>query len=870
MTKRFPWRTALKIAGRESRAAPAKFVFVVLAVAVGVGSLTGVRSFSRAFRGALLVEARTLMAADLTVRVFSQPTPDQTAVLGGLEKRGVRLTQVTETVSMVSSAAVPEPLLVSVKAIDPSVYPFYGTVGLEPPGKLSERLTDDAVAVSEDLLIRLRVKVGESVRLGGQEFRVAGVVVEEPDRMTGSFNVGPRLMMSRGGLDRTGLITTGSRAAERYLLRLSPQSPGVAEVRNELRKVFPQARIVDFRESHPLITHGLDDATVFLSLVSLIAMIVGAVGVATAMRSHLEQKMDSIAVMKSLGGRSGQIMRIYLLQTAILGVSGSLLGILMGVLIERVFPLLIARYFSIRPGWRLDPVPAAQGLLVGVVVTLLFTLPPLLRIRRIRPTVILRRDMPEARPGWRARLRTAQAPLVAGVILVAGVGLITAWLSDSWRTAGVFVGGAAVCLAVMSGVAWALLGSLRSLLRRTGRRLPVPVRYGMANLYRPGNHAGAVLVALGTGVMFTLSVYLVQRSLLSRIMESAPPDMPNVFLVNVTEAERAGLVELIRKQPGVLQPPLVIASVEARLTAIDGVRLQPPRPREPQRDRRDDRDRREQRGQRPRTQRSRSVTWAESIPPDTDIVSGKWWSASPRPSEPSVSVAEEAARQLGIEPGSRLEFTMAGRVVNARVACLHRTEAVRPGSSIEYIFSPGSLDGLPTTYYGGVRVEPKAVAGLQRAVYDRYPTVTVVNIADVLVIVQDVMDQVAMVTRFVCAFVILAGAIILASSVAGTRFRRVREVAILKTLGATRGRIGSIFSVEFLILGGVAGLMGSLLASGFSALALDRLFRQTAFRVDVVPNLLAIALTALVAVAAGWLASARILGQKPLEVLRGE
>ncbi|HSW50945.1 MAG TPA: FtsX-like permease family protein, partial [Bryobacteraceae bacterium] len=712
----------------------------------------------------------------------------------------------------------------------------------------------------------LRVEPGETVRLGGQDFRVAGMVIEEPDRMTGSFNVGPRLMLSREGLDRTGLITLGSRAAERFLLRLGPGAPPVAEVQSALRQVFPRARIVDFRESHPMITRGLDDATVFLSLVSLIAMIVGAVGVATAMRSHLELKMDSIAVMKSIGARSGQIMRIYLLQTAILGLGGSLAGIVLGVLIERIFPLLISRYFSIRPPWRLDPVPAAQGLLIGLVITLLFTLPPLLRIRRIRPNVILRRDMPEARLGWRSRLRSSRASLLAGGLLLAGVAAITAWLSESWQTAGLFVGGALVCLSVMSGTAWALLLSLKWVLGRSAKLLPVPLRYGMANLYRPGNHAGAVLVALGTGVMFTLTVFLVQRSLLERILESAPPDMPNVFLVNITEAERGGLTDLIRRQPGVLQPPLVIASVEARLTAVDGVRLAPPAPREPGQPR----DRRGRPGERPRYQRSRSVTWADKVPPDTAIVSGAWWSNTPRPGETLVSVAEEEAQRLGVGPGSRLEFAMASRIVSARVACLHRTEAVRPGSSIEYIFNPGSLDGLPATYYGGVRVEPKAVGRLQRVLYERYPTVTVVNIADVLEIVQGVVDQVALVTRFVSMFTILAGAIILASSVAGTRFRRVREVAILKTVGATRGRIVGIISVEFLILGGVAGLMGSLLASGFSALALDRLFRQAEFRVDWAPNLAAIALAALVAIGAGWLASARILGRKPLEVLRGE
>ncbi len=866
MTDRFPWRTALKIAWRESRATPAKFLFVALAVAVGVAALTGVRSFSSSFRRVLLAEARTLMAADLTVRVFSQPDAEQAAVLQRLERSGVRITQITETVSMITSKAVPEPLLVSIKAVDPSVYPFYGSVRLAPQGRLSEKLTSDAVAVSEDLLLRLRVGVGETVRLGGEDFRVVGAVVEEPDRMTGSFNIGPRLLMTRDGLDRTGLITVGSRAAERFLLRLGPGAPPVAEVRETLRKAFPQSRIVDFRESHPLITHGLDDATVFLSLVSLIAMIIGAVGVATAMRAHLDLKMDSIAVMKSIGGRSGQIIRIYLLQTGMLGFGGSLLGVLLGMVVQRIFPFLISRYFSIRPDWRFDPVPAVQGLLIGVAVTLLFTLPPLLRVRQVRPSLILRREMPEARRSWRDRLRSSRASLAAMILLLAGVGAASAWVSESWRTAGLFVGGAIVCLSVMSGIGWILLISLQAAVGRIGRSLPVPLRYGMANLYRPGNHAGAVLVAMGTGVMFTLSVFLVQRSVLGRMLESAPPDMPNVFLVNITEGERAGLIDLIQRQPGILQPPLVIASVDARLTVIDGVRLEPPPPRSEDHDHHRQPDRR----QNARYQRSRTVTWAENVPPNTVIVSGAWWAGSSRPAEPLVSVAEEEADRLGVKPGSRLEFIMSGRMVTARVACVYRTEAVRPGSNIDYIFSPGALDGLPATYYGGVRVAPKAVGGLQKALYERYPTVTVVNIADVLEIVQGVVDQVALVTRFVSAFTILAGAIILASSVAGTRFRRIREVAILKTVGATRGKIVGIFSVEFVILGCVAGLMGSLLATGFSAIALDRLFRQASLQVDWLPNVAAVVLTALVAVAAGWLASARILNRKPLEVLRGE
>src|SRR5438876_3927933 len=252
---RLSWTTAFKIACREARASSPKFLFVILAVAIGVGSLTGVRGFSHAFQDLLLREARTLMAADLSLRVFALPTDAQTSVMQTLEKRGIERTWITETLSMVSSRAVPNPVLVSVKAVDPQVYPYYGAVKLDPPGAIRSALSPDAVAASDDLLLRLKVKVGDTVRLGGQDFRIVGVVTSEPDRMSGSLNVGPRVMISREGLERTGLITIGSRAAERYLFSLpARRTPGVAEVRAILKQAFPESVIADYTETHPIIT----------------------------------------------------------------------------------------------------------------------------------------------------------------------------------------------------------------------------------------------------------------------------------------------------------------------------------------------------------------------------------------------------------------------------------------------------------------------------------------------------------------------------------------------------------------------------------------------------------------------------------------
>lgn len=819
---------------------------------MGVGALTGVRGFSEAFRAMLTRDARKLMAADLTVRSFALADPVQQAAMDELTAQGVARTWISETASMLSAANHPYPVLVSIKAVDPAVYPFYGELKLDPPLPLRDALQPDTIAVSEDLLVRLDIKTGATVKLGAAEFRIAAIVAVEPDRMAGSLNVGPRILMSRPALDRSRLLTDTSRSAERYLFRFGPKSPHVEEARVKLKAVFPEAQIVDYRETHPLITRGLERSTIFLSLVSLIALIVGALGVAMAMHSHLQQKMDSIAVMKSLGARSLQIIRIYTLQTLMLGVFGGLAGIVVGLAVQRIFPVLLARYFHLQPALNWNPLSALQGLGVGVLTTMLFTLPPLLNIRRIRPSLILRREMEETRPSWRDRLRHGNAALAATALIGVGILGIVWWLSESLQTAAWFVGGFVVSLLLLSVIATGVLALLRLFTRRN-QTLPATVRHGIANIYRPGNQAPALLVALGLGVMFTLSVYLIQTSVLTQMSESAPPGMPNVFLINITSENSAGVQEMIAHQKGVTGRAEVVPLVASRITHINGDPIADKKWKGPMR----------------RFQMTRSVSWAATLAPQTVIVEGKYWAPSANAKKDGVQlcIAEDAAKSLGVKPGARIDWVSRSTNFSSQVVCIFRSEAVRMGSNLEFLFVPGSLDAFPAMHFAAIRVAPPEIAGMQRAIFDRYPTVTVINAADVLAIVQEVVDQIALVVRFISFFAILAGAIILSSSVAGTRFRRIREVVILKTLGATRGRIASIFSVEFLILGAAAGILGSMLATGFSLLVLKRLF-QVEYRFHPLPLLTAIALTALLANLAGWLASNKILQQKPLEALR--
>ena len=854
-----PWRLAWRIALRESRASLGRFAFVAAAVAVGVAALVGVRGFSNLFHDVLLKEARTLMAADLSIRVFRLPNPDQESLLRALGDEGIQQTWITESVSMLSAGPDTTPVLVSVKAVEPELYPFYGEFRTDPPGNLRDILKPDVVLVADDLMIRFDLKRGDTLRLGAAEFRVAGTVANEPDRMTGSINAGPRVLMSRAALNRTGLITGGSRAAQRFLLRFPESSPtyppvNVENLRERLQKVFPDAMISDFRQVHPAINRGLTSATTFLSLVSLVALIVGSLGVGMAMQAQLQQKLDSIAIMKALGARSSHILRIYGLQTLILGAVGALIGVAAGSVVQRAFPVLLEQYFPIASNIGWDLWSALQGFITGVLSTMLFTLPALLDTRRIKPNVILRRDMPEARRGWKQYLRDSGVPILTAMLLVIGIGLIASWLSNSWSLGGYFVAAILVALLVLNGIAWLLLRGLRLIAERRILPLSMTIRQGMGNLHRPGNHAQAALVALGVGVTFTLTVYLVQGSMLQGLLASAPPNMPNVFFINVQPDQQEQLVSIIRSQQGLLDDPIVRSSVSMRLDRIGTKRI----------------DDFQLEGFDRRFLRERNGREAADLPAGTTIVEGSWWSpGSNLGGERLVSVARDVAKALQIELGTRIRWAAAGQPLEAVVVAIHETEESRPDSNFLYFFSPRALRGFPTIYYAAVRMNPPEVPALQRATYRAFPAITVINIADVLAIVQEVLDQVTIFVEFISLFSILAGVVILSASIAGTRLRRIREIAILKTLGATRRHLRGIFSVEFTLLGLVAGIMGTVLALGFSSLVLRQFF-DARVQLGWMPTVICIGGTVLMANFAGWLASVRLLDQKPLVVLRGD
>lgn len=847
------WQRAAAIGWRDLKSAPGKFAFVVLSVAVGVAALVGVRGFSESFRSTLMSEARSLMAGDLSARVFRQPSTEELEKLTAMETKipGSDLTWVTETLSMASVPPDPVPILVTLKAVDPAKYPFYGTAQLEPKMNLQQALEGDSAVVADEFLVRLNAHVGETLRLGGKNFKIAAVLTQEPDRISAGAGMGPRVMVARASLENTGLLAPGSRAAQRLLVKIPAKSDPLA-VRKQVENILPDAQVVDFKEGNPALSQGLDNATAILSLICLVAMVLGAIGVAMAMHAHLEQRMDMLAILKAVGARSSDLLRIFLLQTLALGFIGALLGILAGALVMKALPAvfggLLVVHTTLHFPWR----AVGAGLGTGLLTTLLFCLPPLLDVRTVRPILVLRRLVeqgPATVRDWLARWWSRRLQVGIAALVIIALGAIAWALSDSVKVGGWFALLFAITLIVLLVQAAVALRLLRFALNRVRLHLPSSLRHGLANLYRPGNQSAAVLASLGTGVMLILAVYLMQSSLLRDIRQTASPTLPNVFLIDITSDEVEGIRTFFNHQSGVTQQLDLLPVVQGRFVSLNGKTLDQMKDQHFPR----------------RMLENAELSWADMPPGGDKITQGKWWS---QPDAQVMAMGEGAAQRLHLGVGSTVELEIAGRLQALKIAALYRADGQHIGGRVAFMLPSNLLKDAPATWYGGAHVDMNQLPTMERALFRAYPTVTVINIADVLNRIESVVDQITFVVRFLAGFSILAGLMILASSIASARFRRMREAVVLKTLGATRMRIVRTFSVEFSVLGLLAGSVGVVFANVLTRVLLHRL--DVKFNIDWTATLLALVGTAILATATGWIASYRILGLRPLEVLREE
>jgi putative ABC transport system permease protein len=832
-------RFVLRLAWRETRGAWRHFGYFWACITLGVAALTGVGSFADSLERTVARSAKSLMGGDVEIR-GAQPLPEDAAALLPVEARGgAAVTRIRELVAM--AQADPERTqLVELKAVEAG-YPFYGALVTEPDRPLARLIGDGRALVHESLLARLGLRVGDRFRVGTADLTVSGVIVKEPDRAVGVFSLGPRVMIAAADLDRTGLIRPGSRVRYRTLFRL-PEGLDAARVRDLLAERLPAAqRVTTYTQAQPGLRRFWDQLTMYLGLTGLVALMVGGIGVAVSVNAFVTEKLPAIATLKSLGAGWRPLLAAYLLQTALLGLAGSVAGALLGSLAQPLLAPALARLLPIELTLSFSPRAVLGGLAMGLGVTLLYALWPLLQIRRVSPALILRHEVEPRLPGRR--------PWLAALPIGCGLAALALWQAGSWKIGALFAGGLAAALLLLALGARLVI----ALARRVRWRGPA-WRQGAANLHRPGSHAGPVLVSLGLAVMLVVSIALLEGSLRGQLVDRSPGSAPAFFFIDIQPDQAEPFARLVAGR-GASAPAELTPVVRSRLAAVNGAPIT-----QGEKARRDDAW---------YLTREYVLTWAAQPPGHNTVVAGRWWTPEEAAREPLISVEEEIARQLGIGLGDALTFDVQGVPVSARVTSLRHVDWRSLTSNFFVIFSPGALEGAPTTFIATVRSAPEREAGLQSAVVAAFPNVTAIPIREVLERVTAVLDQIALAVRLVAAFSIGAGLVVMAGALAITRQQRLYHSVILKALGATRGFVARVFAVEYALLGAAAGLAGSALAAAL-AWAVLRFALDVPWRWAPGTLLAGVGAATGLALLVGALGTRRLLGRRPAGVLRSE
>lgn len=883
-----------KMAWRETRGAWRHFTYFLICIAIGVGALTGVSLFSTQVERAVSKEARSLLGGDLEIRLSRLLPPTGQSVLDNLKERGIRLTHVSELVAMAaraeSSGSGQPTQIIELKAVE-TQYPLYGTLQVEPPIALSELLGPQSrqcpthscygVIVQESLLIRMGLTVGSRLAIGQAHFIIAGVLRTEPDRMANAFSLGPRVLMSREGLQATELIKVGSRIRERYLLKLPdtvPPEPLLYELRHRLAS--DAARVSSYRDAQPQLKQSLEQLTRYIGLIGLTALFVGGLGVATSVHAFIREKLQTIAILKTIGADSVTIIGTYGFQAMCLGLLGSLIGLVLGLLLHQGLPRMIAALMAsdlldqlgiAREGLGISLGPLAKGLALGVLSTLFFTLWPLLTIRDVKPARIFRREIvPLALSRSQAGLRWWKRrqgidPVRACAFLIVGMGLalLSMWQASSWKVGFLFILAFAVAVVLLGVTARGVL----TLLKNAPRPEPLILRQALGNIVRPGSQAVGITIAIGIAVMVITTVSLVEQALLEQVGENRPSEAPSFFFIDIQPDQVDGIVTLLRRYSSDPSPRLT-PLVRSRFSAVNGepVRFEAMSEEEEQKEKSAQK---EERRKKWYLTREYVLTFLQDLPKDNRIVQGEWWKPGQAFPKPLISIEEDAAKQLGLTVGDSVELDIQGALVTGEISSIRQVEWGNFSTNFYMIFSPGSLDGAPHTFVATVHVEPSEEIPLQQAVVTAFPNVTAINMGDVFNNFARVLDRLSLAIRAVALFCVLSGGLVMAAALAATRYRRLYESVILKALGATRSVIVRSFAAEYALLGALGGLLGCALASALSWGVLETVFDLSW---SLQPTVLATGFIATIflTMLVGFLGTYRILGHPPLAVLRQE
>jgi putative ABC transport system permease protein len=796
-------RLAFRLARRDLRGGARAFRTFVACLALGVAAIAGVGTFSAAVVAGLEAESRRLLGGDVDMSLNHRPAG--AGELAHLRRHAERLSATVEMRAMAAPAGAPARppaaeasrarALVEVKAVD-APYPLVGRVELDPAMPLAQALSVRdaggrplAGAVADaGLFHRLDLAVGDRILLGDAELELRARIVREPDRVASVVSFGPRLMIGEDALAATGLVRLGSLAHYHYRVAL----PAGADARAwtaALKRALPGAgwRVRGTDEAAPGVRRFVERMTLFMTLVGLAVLLVGAIGVGQAVSSHLDEKTAAIATLKCLGAPSGLVFAVYLVETLAMAAAGLAVGLALGGGLPLLGLKAAAGALPVAPVLALYPAPLAWAAAFGLVGAVTAALAPLGQARDTPAGILFRSlTLPTRAPPARPYLLAA----AGGVLLLAAM---TATQASDRAFALWFVGGSAAALLLLRGGASLLMAAARR--RPAGRPL---FRLGLANLARPGSRTPSAVLSLGAGVSVLVTVALIEGNLALELGERLPEEAPAFFFIDIQPEQAAAFDDALGRAPGVRGLER-LPSLRGRIVRIAGAPV-------------------EERRIAPESQWAvrgdRTLTQLAAPRPGTRIVAGAWWPADYR-GPPLISLDAALAKGFGVGVGDTLAVSVLGREIEARVANLRDIDWRSLRFDFAVVFSAGTLDGAPLTHIAAVRADAGAEDAIERAVGERFANVTAIRVRDALEAAQRILDGAGSAIKGAAAVALAAGGLVLGGAIAATHRRRTYEAVVLKVLGATRRRLLAAHAVEYGLLGLAAGAFGT----GLGALA---------------------------------------------------
>jgi putative ABC transport system permease protein len=834
-----------KMAWRDSRTSRKRLLLFSCSIILGIAALAAIGSLGVNLNRAVEEQAKTLLGADLVINSREAFTPGDEQLfekIGGEQSREISFT------TMIYFPRTGGTRLAIARALSGG-FPFYGQFETDPAAAATEfRRSNGGALVEQTLLAQFDARIGDEVRIGNLTSHVAGRLEKIPGESVALSAIAPRVYFSMDDLARTGLLREGSLAQYRIYFKLS-SGTNVTEMVSALRPQFEKLRLrtdtVEERKRE--LGRAMDNLYHFLNLVGFIALLLGGVGVASAIHVHVKQKLNTVAVLRCLGSSVAQAFSIYLAQGMALGAFGAVAGAALGVGIQMVIPRVLADFipfsFQFHTSW--FAIGRAMGL--GFAICVLFALLPLLTVRRVSPLAAIRVSFETT------RARRDPLRWLVGAGIAAGVVLFAFSQTRNWRIGLGFAVGLGAAFTALALTARALTFAARHFVPHA---LPFSVRQGLASLHRPNNRTLLLLLSLGLGTFLMVSLYLVQRNLLTELISSSGQNQPNAVLFDIQPAQEDGLVKLIRSLnlPVLDEMPLITM----RISSVNGRAVDTISP-----DRRD--------RHRWAFRREYRSTWSDHLRDGEKIVAGKFVPnvTNGTPIVP-VSLEQGIAKELGVGLGDELVFDVQGVPVKTRVASLRTVEWRRIQPNFFVVFPRGSLEDAPAMHVLVTRVPSSdESAHMQREVVKAFPNVSIIDLTLVLRTVDSILGKISFVVRFMAMFTVLTGLLVLVSALVTGRYQRVRESVLLRTLGASRGQILKILVVEYFALGFLAALAGILLAI-LAAWALAALVFKVSFAVAVLPLLIALIMVPVITVATGLLISRGILNHPPLAILRAE